>query len=178
LNENDAESKVEYHSKVLLLGDSAVGKTSLLRKFIYGKFSSDYRASLGVDFLQKVIQTESGATLSLAIWDVAGETKFSAFKSIYYTGASGVLLLFDLTRKETFDNLSFWYKDLSKICPDAAIVIIANKSDLTNQRKVENSDIEAIKTELNSEVILTSAKTGRNIDDAFLTLAEKMLENL
>lgn len=177
MGKDEPDSKVEYHSKVLLLGDSAVGKTSLLRKFVYGKFSSDYRASLGVDFLQKIVQTDDGATLSLAIWDVAGETRFSSFKSIYYTGASGVLLLFDLTRKDTFDNLSFWYKDLSIICPDAAIILIANKSDLSNQRKVNESDIEDVKAKLNSEVILTSAKTGKNIDDAFSALAEKMLEN-
>ncbi|MFW9993182.1 MAG: Rab family GTPase [Candidatus Odinarchaeota archaeon] len=167
-------SNLEYHAKILLLGDPSVGKTSLLRKFVYGSFTSDYTATLGVDFLTKVINNDN-VTVNLAIWDVAGEAKFSSFKSMYYTGASGALLIFDLTRKTTLDNLSTWYADVKKYSPGAVTTVIGNKADLQNQ--ISNDTInEIIKAIIPSyRYFTTSAKTGENVEDVFFYLTDKML---
>ncbi|MHA1836168.1 MAG: Rab family GTPase [Candidatus Odinarchaeia archaeon] len=160
-----------YRFKVLLLGDSAVGKTTLVNRFIQGKFSSDYKMTIGVDIMSKNINL-NGNEVVLSIWDIAGQDRFRSFRSVFYRGASGALLIFDLTRTSSFENLTNWIDELHSYTKvGIPKIIIGNKLDLVNMRMVKKEDGIKLAQQYNSMYLETSAKTGEGVDEAFKKLA-------
>jgi small GTP-binding protein len=159
--------------KICLLGDYAVGKTSLTRRFVEGRFDDKYLSTIGVKVSRRLIEREDHS-LNLLIWDLVGGNELSQRETGYLVGAAGALIVCDLTRPETVETLKRYAHHLRVVSPAAALVFIGNKLDLTAERMVTDDTLTAVSAGLQAEFQLTSAKTGQNVAEAFLRLAEKM----
>jgi Ras-related protein Rab-32 len=164
-----------YKGKCVILGDSAVGKTSLISCFVEHKMPSDYLPTIGTNLYVKEIQPSQNVHFQLTCWDIAGEKKWTAMRKLYYKGAMGVFMVADVTRPSTFDSLvEYWLKDLKENCEDVPIVLLANKDDLEND--LDDAILNSVAEMLNAVgYYRTSAKTEQNVNDAFLTLVNAML---
>ncbi|MFX0096831.1 MAG: Rab family GTPase [Candidatus Hodarchaeota archaeon] len=161
-----------YHFKMLLLGDAAVGKTTLVTRFVKGKFRSDYKMTIGVDILSKDVEVNNEKAV-LSIWDIAGQDRFKSFRNVFYKGASAAFIVFDLTRAQTFQNLRNWIDELNQFTEGpVSTVIVGNKADLENLRDVRKEDAEGMARSVGSLYLETSAKTGQKVDEAFTTLTK------
>ena len=162
--------------KLLIVGESGVGKSSILTRFTEDTFSSDFMTTIGVDFKFKSLIIE-GKTIRLQIWDTAGQERFRAITTCYYRGAQGILLVFDVTQPETFQKLPLWLEEIKKNCKkDVKVVVAANKID----EKVKNVDMNSVKEfceKNNLKYIETSAKENTNIEKVFTELAKSVLGN-
>ena len=161
-----------YRIKVIIIGDAGVGKTSLVKKFVSGRFTSDYRVSIGANLFVKDLILESDKDISIQIWDIAGQEKWVKMRHLYYRGAHGALIVGDITRKNTFEQLKeFWSPDLNKFCGDIPKILVLNKMDL--EPIISNKEIEKLAQDINVKAtIFTSAKRGQNVEDAFHQIAE------
>ncbi|WEU39728.1 MAG: GTP-binding protein [Candidatus Odinarchaeum yellowstonii] len=169
-------AETHFVFKVLLLGDGAVGKTSLISMFTKGFIKQDYKMTIGVDIMAKTVKVDDKIA-KLSIWDLAGQQRFKAIRSAFYGGVAGAMLVFDLTRALTFKNLVNWLQELYQFGnPECPTVIIGNKCDLVELRDVRQEDIDWFVSEIGSEYIQTSAKTGENVENAFISLTRKMIE--
>ncbi|MEM7117645.1 MAG: Rab family GTPase [Chloroflexota bacterium] len=158
--------------KVCFLGEFAVGKTSLIRRFVEGKFEEKYLSTIGVAVSRKSVQLDNH-TVKLLIWDLAGGDDYS--NSSYLLGAAGGLISCDLTRVDTLDALTAYHQQLRRVNPKAKVVLIANKVDLEAERAIPEADLTAVAEQLNAPLFYTSAKTGQNVEEAFSSLAEQVL---
>ncbi len=169
-------TETHFVFKVLLLGDGAVGKTSLISMFTKGFIKQDYKMTIGVDIMAKTVKVDDKIA-KLSIWDLAGQQRFKAIRSAFYGGVAGALLVFDLTRALTFKNLVNWLQELYQFGnPECPTILIGNKCDLVELRDVRQEDIDWFVSEIGSEYIQTSAKTGENVEKAFISLTRKMIE--
>ncbi len=169
--------KIIYKFKVLILGSPAVGKTSLLNRFVKEEFKVDYHTTIGAKFLTKeiIVSGDKGDenTAQLSLWDVGGQSAFIDLRTTFYRGANGALIVFDLIREKTFNEVETWqeemYRTLNKEIP---FVLIGNKSDLIKKegRKVNIIDAKRFAKDKKSVYIETSAKTGMNVEKAFREL--------
>lgn len=160
--------------KVCLLGDFAVGKTSLIRRFVEGRFDDKYLTTVGVVVSRKTVEY-SDKTVNLLIWDLAGGRDFR--QSGYLIGVAGALIVCDLTRVST---LSSYYENadqLRQFNPEVKLVLLANKSDLIDERAIPEEQLITWARELESPLLLTSAKTGEQVDNAFRTLSDSLLNS-
>lgn len=160
-----------FRYKCISVGDWKVGKTSMLKRFCDGSFSETYIPNIGCDFLTKTIVVEN-AKIKLVIWDIGGQRLPERFRTRFYKGAQGSLLIFDVTRPESLQNLAGWREELLKHCGDMPFIVCGNKIDL--ERKINETEAKNFAEEINSPLLFTSAKTGENIDDAFTLLAKKV----
>ncbi len=158
--------------KICLLGDFAVGKTSLIRRYVEGRFDDKYLTTVGVVVSRKAI-IRSDLALNLLIWDLAGGRDFS--QSGYLLGAAGALIACDLTRAATLNAFQGYAAQVRRINPQICVVLLANKSDLYEERAVSEEQILSIAHQLNSPVLFTSAKTGENVERAFSMLADALM---
>jgi Ras-related protein Rab-1A len=167
----------DFLMKLLLVGNSGVGKSCLLLKFADDTFSDSFIPTIGVDFKVKTLEVD-GKSVKLQIWDTAGQERFRTITSSYYRGAHGVVMVYDITDKESFDDLtSRWLPDIEQ-CSDSNVLklVVGNKSDLSEQRAVVKSDAEAFCQKLGSVRFLeTSAKNTTNVDEIFTTLAKEFV---
>ncbi|GAB4308190.1 MAG: Rab family GTPase [Promethearchaeota archaeon] len=171
------DEQEEFRYKVVVCGEPAVGKTSLVKAFVEKSFREDYLPTIGVSILIKHLTLDvDGATASftLSLWDIAGQQKFTQMRPNYYYGAKGAFLVGDLTRPETFEKLVEWHADLRKYAEgDVPVVLLANKSDL--ERAVDSSVVEEIGAKVGAvDVFDTSAKLGDNVKRAFETLTRRI----
>ena len=164
-----------YRIKVIIIGEAGVGKTSLVKKFVSGRFTSDYRVSIGANLFVKDLILDSDIDVSIQIWDIAGQEKWVKMRHLYYRGAHGALIVGDLTRGNTFEQLKeFWNPDLKKYCGDIPKILVVNKVDL--EPIVSNSNIEELSQNINVKAtIFTSAKNGQNVEEAFHQIAEAIV---
>ena len=166
-------------SQVLLLGDSAVGKTCLLMRFTDDKFSSQFISTVGVDFKSKVLPL-AGERVKMQIWDTAGQERFRTISLSFLRGAQGIALCFDITDKKTFDHVESWMKQVKSQTEDIPMVLIANKCDLSEAFAIPRADVEAAAKAMGLAVFFTSAKTGESVAEAFAHLgtiaAEKAIK--
>ena len=157
--------------KVILTGSFGVGKTSLFNQFIYSRFSDKYLTTIGVKVNKKTIEV-NGRELSLLLWDIAGEVSQDKVPVSYFLGASGIIYVFDLTRPSTYKNIKEDLDYLNGIIQGGIIKIVGNKKDLTTEEQIAE-----VKEEISVPWdIITSAKTGENVDDLFYKLGENLLE--
>lgn len=168
----------EILAKICLCGDPAVGKTSLIRKYVTNVYGDEYISTLGTKVTKKKISVEYPEVdlqlgIKFTIWDIMGQKEFrQILTTSYFYGAKGVLTVFDRTRKETFKGLDDWISAVQKVAGDVPIVILGNKTDLKDSIQVKDSELEDYANKLNSVHFLTSAKTGLNVESAFLKLGE------
>lgn len=162
--------------KVCLLGDFAVGKTSLIRRFVEGRFDDKYLSTIGVKISRKEL-TRADYTLKLLIWDLAGGDDFASVERSYLRGAAGALIVCDLTRPDTLTAVRRYIDQLRSFNPNAAIVLAGNKADLTDQRAISDDDLAALSSDHAILHLLTSAKTGANVEAAFDALATGLESN-
>ena len=167
-----------FKLKMLLLGDAAVGKTSLVKQFIKGSFAKDYKMTIGTDIFTKDVITDEH-TITLSIWDIAGQERFKFFRQSFYRGSSGAMVVFDLTRYPTFNpNVVNWLKELWGFTGRIPVILIGNKVDLADLRNIRETDVQAFADKIPCKYIETSAKSGIHVDEAFKDVALFMLEKM
>jgi small GTP-binding protein len=169
----DRVSKRSFSYKIIVCGDPQVGKTSLILRFSDHVFRKTYIMSIGVNITSKVL-VQDDAKIEFVIWDIAGQSKFEKSRQLFYQGARGIFIVFDLTRPETFHSIDKWCHDIKQaVKADVPGYILGNKADLINESNafIDSTDIENLACDLNLEFIQTSALTGENVDDAFTRLA-------
>lgn len=164
----------QIQKKICLLGDFAVGKTSLVRRYVEGQFDDKYLSTIGVKISRRQITTDS-YELNLIIWDLAGREEFAGHDRNYLRGAAGALLVCDLTRPDTFELLAKYAQQLNEINPGAGLVVAANKSDLIDENTADRSALEAVCTRIKCQYLLTSAKTGANVENIMGVLATALV---
>jgi small GTP-binding protein len=162
----------QYAFKLILGGDGAVGKTSMVHRFVEDKFESDYKGTIGVSIMKKECNFEGLDTnVRFVIWDLAGQTQFRRIRKTYLLNAEAGLIVFDVTRRETFENIKNWLEEVRSVAPKIVLILVGNKIDLEGQREVSREEGEKLAEDLGIPYIETSAKTGDNIEDAFRMLA-------
>jgi small GTP-binding protein len=158
--------------KICLLGEFAVGKTSLVRRFVEGRFEDKYLSTIGVKVSRRTLNRAYGE-LNLLVWDLAGSDDFNA-QSPYLRGAMGAVVVCDLTRYETLAGLARYGEIMRSINSKAGLVFVGNKCDLTAEHKITTADLSNASQPFQAAHLLSSAKTGENVEAAFLKLAEQI----
>lgn len=162
-----------YILKICLLGDGAVGKTSLVHRYVYDAFDDKYLMSFGTKVSKKTVDA-SGAKVDLMIWDILGQKTHESLHGAYYRGAAGAFVVCDYTRRETLQSLSSWVSEFRNTVGEMPVVVLVNKSDLQKSFKLD--EVEAFGASVGCNVLETSARTGEHVEEAFSILTAKMLE--
>jgi small GTP-binding protein len=160
--------------KICLLGDFGVGKTSLVNRFVEGRFDDKYLSTIGVKISRKTL-TRSYGEMNMLVWDLAGSNGFETSSSTYMQGATGALIVCDLTRRDTLIACENYARQIRIMNPGVQLVCVGNKVDMTKEREVFVPDLLATLSVFGERTFfLTSAKTGERVEDAFIHLAEKI----
>ncbi|KJZ77089.1 hypothetical protein HIM_03410 [Hirsutella minnesotensis 3608] len=205
-----ASSPWDYIAKLVCIGDSGCGKSSLTIRLCEGRFSPHHDVTIGVEFGSRIVPVGPPHTkpapsnpspdglpdpprdtsntpqkhMKLSLWDTAGQETYKSVTRSYFRGASGALLVFDLSRKQTFQHVTDWLNDLRQIAePDIVVILVGNKADLTqqeeNKREVTREEAESwAKRNGVMEYVETSAKSGENVEKAFMRVAERIYQNI
>jgi len=164
----------DYLFKLLLIGDSGVGKSCLLLRFADDTYTDSYISTIGVDFKIRTIKLDN-KTVKLQIWDTAGQERFRTITSSYYRGAHGIIVVYDCTDMETFTNLKQWLEEISRYaCENVNKLLVGNKSDLIDKRAVDEATAKEYAEHLKIPFLETSAKQATNVELAFLTMAAEI----
>ncbi len=170
-----------YIFKTVLLGDFAVGKTSLIQRFVHNKFSHDYKVTIGVNVMTKVVKVNN-SHCTLSIFDLAGQRKFREIQRVFYVGTNAVIYVFDCTRPDTLKNLDKWQSSLIRGVKDDTNIIailVGNKVDLKDKMAVTPQEAEKKAFSLNCcRSIQTSALTGEHVDEIFLHISERLIKEV
>ncbi|MCP4423187.1 MAG: GTP-binding protein [Chloroflexi bacterium] len=166
-------TKRVIQKKACLLGDFAVGKTSLIRRFVEGRFDDRYLSTIGVKISRRAVDF-ADYTLNLLIWDLAGGDDFSQAGGSYLRGSVAALIVCDLTRHETLGSFQYYADQLRALNPETVLVFAGNKVDLTDERSINEDELRALSQTLNGRYLDTSAKNGYQVKDAFQLLAEQI----
>ena len=164
--------------KVLLLGDSTVGKTCVLLKYTDKIFQDTHMMTIGLDYRLKTMKLQNGQDVKLQIWDTAGQDRFHSLTRNYFKGAHGIILLYDITTQSSFDNVSKWIKQIKEDASEKVVIIlVGNKIDLEHKRAIPTEEGEKIAEDFGLIFFECSAKTGKNINEAFNELIKKTVAN-
>ncbi|MFO7618456.1 MAG: Rab family GTPase [Thermoplasmata archaeon] len=165
--------------KVLLIGDGAVGKTSLIRKFVTDKFDDKYITTIGTKITKKDMRYKAGdgeTLLTLMIWDILGQKGYKGVQASSYKGAEGAMIVCDLTRKDTLASaIDYWIPELRKVVGNVPLIFVGNKCDLIDERQISEEELCATATGYGSKSYVSSAKTGENVETLFHSLGESVL---
>ena len=163
--------------KILLLGDSSVGKTCFLMRYADNTFQEIHMSTIGLDYKLKNVQIDDGKIVKIQIWDTAGQDRFRSITKNYYKGAHGIILLYDVTSRKTFENVKNWVTQIKEEVSDkVTIILVGNKIDDESNRKVSTEEGEQMAKECGLNFFETSAKSGINIDTTFNELVKKIVE--
>eukprot|EP00249_Psilotum_nudum_P011590 c23258_g1_i3 orf=298-942(-) len=165
-----ADDEYDYLFKVVITGDSGVGKSNLLSRFTRNEFCLESKSTIGVEFSTRTIQVD-GKSIKAQIWDTAGQERYRAITSAYYRGAVGALLVYDITKPAAYESVGRWLKELRDHAdPSIAIMLVGNKSDLHNLRATPIEDAQAFAEKQGISFIETSALNASNVETAFQTI--------
>eukprot|EP00448_Togula_jolla_P003891 CAMPEP_0170597970 /NCGR_PEP_ID=MMETSP0224-20130122/15993_1 /TAXON_ID=285029 /ORGANISM="Togula jolla, Strain CCCM 725" /LENGTH=248 /DNA_ID=CAMNT_0010922481 /DNA_START=50 /DNA_END=797 /DNA_ORIENTATION=- len=161
----------DYLFKLLLIGDSGVGKSCLLLRFADDTYTESYISTIGVDFKIRTLDLE-GKTVKLQIWDTAGQERFRTITSSYYRGAHGIIVVYDVTDKESFNNVKHWMQEIDKYAADGVNkLLVGNKCDLSSKKVVSYDEAKELADSLGVQFMETSAKNAHNVEQAFQMMA-------
>jgi len=165
----------DYLFKLVLIGDSGVGKSCLLLRFADDNFTDSYISTIGVDFRFRTV-TIDGKTVKLQIWDTAGQERFRTITSAYYRGADGIIMVYDVTSAESFDHVEEWLSEVDRYANEnTSKLLVGNKADLIEQKQVAEETAQRFAEKLGIDSIETSAKTATNVEAAFVTMAKQLI---
>lgn len=170
-----SDTSNDINLKILILGDSAVGKTTLLLKYVDGYFPTMYVATIGVEYKIKKINI-NGIDINLQIWDTAGQERFSGITKNFIKGADGIIYVYDITKKSSFDNLKKWIFQSEETTEGFQKIIIGNKYDLKDKRQVTNDSLKKFCQTRNIQGMEISAKTDYNVHECFETLTKLIIK--
>ncbi len=166
----------DYSFKIIIIGESGVGKSGIFSRFTRNYFDLDTKATLGVEFFSKSLKIK-GKSIKAQVWDTAGQERFRALTKSYYKGAAGVLLVFDITNRDSFKNLDKWIEEVREHGEkDHVSILIGNKCDLESQRAISTQEAMDLAKEYGLVYIETSAKENKNVADAFEKLMMHLFE--
>lgn len=161
--------------KILLIGDSSVGKTCSLINYVNGTFSPSAISTLGIDFkVHNVIK--DGRKVKLQIWDTAGQERFRTITQSYYRATQGVIIMYDITDRKSFNNVRYWMNEIMRSDEKIVKILVGNKADLTNHRTIDSSEGAKVAKEYGILFFETSAKTGQNISNVFDALVDASIK--
>ncbi|KAJ3228319.1 GTP-binding protein [Clydaea vesicula] len=158
--------------KLLIIGESGAGKSSILLRFIDDSFSHSFITTIGIDFKIKTVEID-GKLIKLQIWDTAGQERFRNITNAYYRGAMGIFIVYDVTDRKSFESLNEWKRNVEKLSTkDVTVILIGNKCDMESDRKISIEEGRAKANEFNCNFFETSSKNNIGIEEAFLTMAK------
>lgn len=164
----------DYLFKLLLIGDSGVGKSCLLLRFADDSYLESYISTIGVDFKIRTVELD-GKTIKLQIWDTAGQERFRTITSSYYRGAHGIIVVYDVTDQESFNNVKQWLNEIDRYASENVNkLLVGNKCDLTAKKVVDYQTAKAFADEIGIPFLETSAKNATNVEQAFMTMAAEI----
>lgn len=166
--------------KIVLVGDSGVGKSNLLSRFTRNMFTNDEKSTIGVEFATRLVPMEDGKKIKAQIWDTAGQERYRAITNAYYRGALGAMLVYDVTKQNTFENIPRWLRELRDYANrDIVLILVGNKCDLVDSslRQVTEEQAKNLAAEFSLPFIETSAKSGLNVDDGFNQIIKTIYDN-
>jgi len=173
-----ATTEHDYFFKILLIGDSGVGKSCLLLRFADDSWTDTHISTIGVDFKIKTL-TIDGKTIKLQIWDTAGQERFRTITSSYYRGAQGIILVYDCTDQESFNNVKQWMGEIDRYaCENVNKLLVGNKTDLVNEKVVDTATAKAFADSMGIPFIETSAKNATNVEQCFISMARDIKNRL
>ncbi|ORZ13511.1 GTP-binding protein ypt1 [Absidia repens] len=168
----------DYLFKLLLIGDSGVGKSCLLLRFADDTYTESYISTIGVDFKIRTIELE-GKTVKLQIWDTAGQERFRTITSSYYRGAHGIIVVYDVTDQDSFNNVKQWLSEIERYAAEGVNkLLVGNKSDLVDKKVVDTDQAKELADSLTIPLLETSAKDATNVEQAFLTMAKQIKDRM
>ncbi len=172
---------MELKAKVTLLGDSEVGKTSLILRYVKNEFTEVYKQTLGADFMTKKIEIngDPNKQITLAIWDLAGQEQFSSLREYYLAGTLAAIICFDLTKKITFEHVPAWMQETRNICGDIPIILVGTKNDLEDRRRVSKKEVETFtEKDISKKVKFfeTSSALHHNVNEAFQYIVDSYIQ--
>ncbi|XP_030074502.1 ras-related protein Rab-39B [Microcaecilia unicolor] len=172
------DSLWHYQFRIVLLGDSTVGKSSLLKRYTEGTFLDLINQTVGVDFYVQFLEVEPGIYVKLQFWDTAGQERFRSVTRSYYRNSAGGLLVFDLTNRKSFESVLLWYREVTEWVQPVKMVflLVGHKNDLEAQRQVQREEAETFAATLGISYIETSAKTNSNVEAAFQLLTQEIYQ--
>lgn len=171
------EKRVDFKAKIVVVGDPGVGKTSTILRFTDNAFKRSYIPTMGANITEKNFRVKDDI-IELILWDLAGQSKFEIMRKHFYQGSEAVILIFDLTNPRSFESIAQWFKDIEdNLIIDHELVgcIFGNKSDLITERKIGTNEAEKLASQLRLDYFETSALTGKNVENAFYAVAEKII---
>ena len=172
-------ANVDFAFKILLLGDSSVGKTCFLKRYTDDTFQDAYLSTIGFDFKFKSITLNNGKEVRVQLWDTAGQERFRTIAKSYYKGAHGIVLMYDVTNRKTYDNIKKWLNQIRDETGNRiSIILVANKIDCKELRQVTKEEGESLAKSCNLSIFEASAKDSINVKESFQFLAEKISENI
>ena len=170
--------KKEFLYKILLLGDSSVGKTCFLMRYTDNTFQEIHMSTIGLDYKLKNVQLDDGKIVKIQIWDTAGQDRFRSITKNYYKGAHGIILIYDITNQKTFENVKNWINQIKEeVSNKVTIILVGNKIDDEDHRVVSTEQGEKMAKDFGLMFFECSAKSGVNIDSTFNELVKKTVEN-
>ena len=170
------EENFDILYKIVIIGDSGVGKSNILSRYVRDEFSMDTKATVGVEFGSKIISINN-QQIKIQIWDTAGQEAFQAITRTYYKGATGALVVYDITRRDTFNHVTKWLDEVrANALKEIQIILIGNKKDLEDKRQVQTEEGQSLADKNGLLFLETSAKTAVNVSEAFINSAQKILE--
>ena len=168
LSQNNLKDDLKF--KLVLLGDSGVGKTNLISQYMTNTFHQNSKATIGVEFFTRIYKVNN-KIIRLEIWDTAGEERYKSITSVYYKGAKGAFIVYDITSRKSFNNVDKWIEEIKeKTSKDIKLIVIGNKTDLNNEREITFEEAKYRFKDMDIPLIETSALNDTNVDQAFIDM--------
>ncbi len=173
----EVEKKTEILYKVLLLGDWSVGKTCLLMRYMDNTFTEMHLSTIGIDSKIKIVNLKEGLEARIQIWDTAGQERYKTIAKSYIKGANGILLVYDVTKRDTFEGIKNWVKQIKdQVSSKVSVILVGNKIDMEDKREVKTEEGEQLGKEFNYQFFESTAKDGKNVNEAFEALIKEIAE--